>query len=89
MKGEASSTVGRVSDRELMLLGAVLYWAEGTKDKPYDRRERVAFINSDADVIVMFLRWLDVMHVPDEHRRYRISIHESADVTLPIITGAT
>lgn len=79
-KAAAARLVGRVSDRELMLSGAVLYWAEGAKDKVYDRREDVAFINSDPAVIVMFQRWLDVMEVPCDHRTYRLSIHESADI---------
>ena len=30
----ARAQVGEVSERELLLLGAVLYWAEGSKDKP-------------------------------------------------------
>jgi len=42
----------------VLLIGAALYWAEGSKDKPYARRERVQFINSDPDVIGFFLRWL-------------------------------
>ena len=69
-----------MTDRELILLGAALYWAEGAKDKPYDRREKVALINSDPKVIILFQRWLDLMAVPEENRRYRLSIHESADV---------
>jgi transposase-like protein len=80
VKQAARDLVGAVSDRELMLLGAVLYWAEGAKDKAYDRREHVALINSDVQVIRLFQRWLDLMGVPEEDRRYRLSIHESADV---------
>jgi predicted transcriptional regulator len=80
VKREARSLVGELSDRELMLAGAVLYWAEGAKDKPYARRERVSLINSDPQVIVLFQRWLDLMNVPGDDRRYRLSIHESADL---------
>lgn len=80
VKSSAFAAVGDVSDRELLLLGAVLYWAEGSKDKAYDRRELVAFVNSDERVIVMFLRWLDLMSVPRENRTYRVAIHESADL---------
>lgn len=80
VKASAEALVGRISDRELLLLGAVLYWAEGAKDKPYSRRECVKFINSDPDVINVFLRWLDLVRAPEENRRFRISIHESADL---------
>jgi hypothetical protein len=79
-KAAAFAEVGSISDRELMLLGVALYWAEGAKDKPYSRRESIDFVNSDAGMICLFLKWLDVMGVEHGRRRYRISIHESADV---------
>ena len=33
-KVAAFAEIGRVSDRELMLLGVALYWVEGARDKP-------------------------------------------------------
>ena len=80
VKDSARGLVGHLSERELLLLGAVLYWAEGSKDKPYDRREQLGFINSDPDVMRVFLRWLDLMGAAEPDRRYRLSIHESADI---------
>lgn len=79
-KAAAFTEVGSISDRELMLLGVALYWAEGVKDKPYSRREYITFINSDPGMIRLFLAWLDLMRVEHARRRYRVSIHESADV---------
>lgn len=79
-KLEAATEFGDLSARELFVTGVALYWAEGTKDKPYARREQVIFVNSDARVIEVFERWLDLMEVPKEDRGYRVSIHESADV---------
>lgn len=70
-----------MSDRELFLLGVGLYWAEGTKDKPYDRRENVTFVNSDPGMIEVFLAWLDLLEVERERLRYAVMIHENADVT--------
>jgi hypothetical protein len=63
-----------------MLVGAALYWAEGSKDKPWSRRENVVLINSDATVLLLFLRWLDLMGVSEDCRGYRVSIHETADL---------
>ena len=57
-----------------------MYWAEGSKDKPYARRERVQFINSDPDVIGFFLRWLDGLGVERRRLRFCLSIHETADI---------
>ncbi len=79
-KAAAASEIGTLSARELFLAGVALYWAEGTKDKPYARRERVAFVNSDPDVIRLFLAWLALLGVEREHIRYHVMIHESADV---------
>jgi transposase-like protein len=80
VKAAAEQVVGQLSARELLLLGVILYWAEGSKDKPYDRREFVALINRDVSLINLFLRWLDLLSVPEEDRRYRLSIHETADL---------
>jgi hypothetical protein len=80
-KAAARAEVGAMTDRELFLTGVSLYWAEGTKDKPYDRRESVVFINSDPDVIRVYLAWLDLLGVKAGRLCYRVMIHESADVT--------
>ncbi|MFC7841326.1 hypothetical protein [Streptomyces sp. NPDC057382] len=79
-KEAARRAVGLLSPRELFLLGVGLYWAEGTKDKPYDRRENVCFVNSDPGMIRIFLAWLDLLGVERERVRYTVMIHENADV---------
>ncbi|KUN22259.1 hypothetical protein AQJ11_27225 [Streptomyces corchorusii] len=79
-KEEAERSVGGMSTRELFLLGVGLYWAEGTKDKPYDRRENVIFVNSDPGMIRVFLAWLDLLKVERERLRFTVMIHENADV---------
>lgn len=79
-KAAAFAQIGDISDRELMMLGVALYWAEGAKDKPYSRRECIVFINSDAGMVRLFLRWLDLLGVEEVRRQYRVSIHETADV---------
>jgi transcriptional regulator with XRE-family HTH domain len=76
----AAQEVGRMTDRELFLVGVGLYWAEGTKAKPPRRCERVTFINSDPDMITLYLAWLDLLGVERGRLRFAVSIHESADV---------
>lgn len=80
IKHSASRPLGSLTERELFLIGVGLYWAEGQKSKPYDRRERVIFVNSDPGVIQIFLAWLDLLNVERRHLRFRVMIHESADV---------
>ncbi|RCH65845.1 hypothetical protein DT019_25700 [Streptomyces sp. SDr-06] len=79
-KQYAAADIGTLTDRELFLFGVGLYWAEGTKDKPHARRERVTFVNSDPDVITVFLSWLHLVGVEPRHLKFRLMIHESADV---------
>ncbi|MEU5091890.1 hypothetical protein [Streptomyces sp. NPDC021356] len=79
-KQTAAAAVGELSERELFLLGVGLYWAEGTKDKPHARRESVEFVNSDSEMIRVFLAWLDLLGVHRDRLHCRVMIHETADV---------
>ncbi|MGW2846898.1 hypothetical protein [Streptomyces sp. NPDC001274] len=79
-KADAEREIGAMTDRELFFAGVALYWAEGTKDKPYDRREGVTFVNSDPDVIRVYLAWLRLLEVRPDRLCHRVMIHESADV---------
>jgi transcriptional regulator with XRE-family HTH domain len=79
-RAEAAGQIDGLSDRDLLIAGVTLYWAEGTKNKPYARRETVELINSDPDVVRLFLRWLALVEVTPDRLRCRLSIHESADI---------
>ncbi|MFE3183478.1 hypothetical protein ACFXKR_21845 [Streptomyces violascens] len=79
-KRDAANEIGTLTDRELFLIGVGLYWAEGTKDKPHARRERVAFVNSDPDMIQLFLAWLRLLGVEADRLTFHVMIHESANV---------
>jgi transcriptional regulator with XRE-family HTH domain len=82
-KEAAKQAIGELSPRELFAAGVVLYWAEGAKDKAHSRqrRENLQFINSDPNVIRFYLRWLEALGVERDRLRFRVYIHESADVT--------
>ncbi|MFE6104571.1 hypothetical protein ACFVQ4_32060 [Streptomyces laurentii] len=79
-KERAAAEVGSLSPRELFLIGVGLYWAEGTKDKPYARREDVLFVNSDPGMIRVYLAWLGLLGVTPARIRYRVMIHATADI---------
>ncbi|MFD7687127.1 hypothetical protein [Streptomyces sp. NPDC059781] len=76
----ARQEIGALTDRELFMTGVALYWAEGSKSKPYDRRERAVFVNSDAGVIRVYLAWLDLLGIDRRRLTFRVLIHESADI---------
>jgi predicted transcriptional regulator len=76
----ATAEINALSDREIIIAGAIAYWCEGAKNKPYRRHDRVNFINSDPVMIKFFLRFLDVAGIPQDQVTFRVYVHESADV---------
>jgi hypothetical protein len=76
----AAAEVGALSVPDLLLLGAVAYWCEGAKSKPWRPNDcRVVFVNSDPVLLALFLRFLGTQGVRPEDVDYRVAIHESAD----------
>jgi hypothetical protein len=77
----AGAEIGEITDRELLIAGAIAYWCEGTKSKPYRRSsDRVIFTNSDPGLVRFFLRFLGVIGVQRTDLAFRVQIHENADV---------
>ncbi|GHF64174.1 hypothetical protein GCM10010218_52060 [Streptomyces mashuensis] len=80
VKRAATAEIGAMTDRDLFIAGVALYWAEGTKSKPHRPSERATFINSDPDVIYLYLRWLALLGVKPERLRFHVMVHENANV---------
>jgi hypothetical protein len=76
----ARTTIGALGDRELFFMGLALYWAEGSKDKPWKRHGRVRLTNSDVDLIRIYLAWLELLGIARGELSFSLSIHESHDV---------
>lgn len=79
VRSEAAAAVGELTDHELMLVGAAIYWCEGAKSKPWRRLDRIVFTNSDPMLLEIFLRFLESQGRERALLSYRVSIHESAD----------
>jgi hypothetical protein len=75
----AAAEIGGLSDREILIAGAIAYWCEGAKAKPARHIDRVIFINSDAGLIMFFLRFLSAAGVSPDDLVLRVYIHENAD----------
>ena len=80
-RAAATAEIGSLSQRELLIAGAIAYWCEGAKNKPYHRHDRVTFTNSDPALITLFLRFLEAAGADRNMIIYRVYIHETADVT--------
>ncbi len=59
----AAAEIGGLSEREILIAGAIAYWCEGAKNKPHRRSEQISFINSDPRLIMFFLTFLAVAGV--------------------------
>ncbi len=77
IKSAARKEIGKISKRELWLLGVALYWAEGSKER--QKSTRVQFSNSDPRMIKLFLQWLKrCCNVSDDKIIFAIYLHETA-----------
>jgi len=64
--------INKLSKRELFLIGAALYWAEGGKNQ-----RRVVFINSDSKMILLWIKWVtECLNIPKERLICRVEINE-------------
>lgn len=74
----AMSEVKPLNMSDLWLIGIILYWAEGAKQKEYHPSQRVAFSNSDPTMLVVFLRWLgECLYIKTDDILFEIYIHET------------
>ncbi len=76
---EAFKDIRQISQRELWLMGIMLYWAEGSKEKPERPGSGVKFTNSDPHMIKLFLKWLkEICDIKKEEIGFEIFIHENS-----------
>lgn len=77
IKDKARKEIGKLSKRELWLIGVALYWAEGSKEKEA-RSSQAVFSNSDSDMIQLYLRWLlEIIKLSEEKIYFVIYLHEN------------
>lgn len=66
--------IGQLSSRELLLVGAALYWAEGYKKSNWN----LVFCNSDPLMIVLIMKFfLKICEVPMDKIKGQIQIHRN------------
>lgn len=78
IKSASRSEIGTLSERERWLIGAALYWGEGSKEKAYRPGTGLVFNNSDPVMTRFYVRWLiQVLKVPQEKIHFSLYIHET------------
>lgn len=71
--------IGSISKRELWLMGVMLYWAEGTKQKEHNVSQPLAFTNSDPAMVRLFIRWLSqVWNIKRGQFKVELYVHLNA-----------
>jgi len=93
----AKRKIPNLNKRDILIIGAVLYWAEGYKRlKIKDGKERmdhtISFVNSDAEMVSVFVRFLrEILLIPTERIRLsmRLYAHINEGEALRYWTQAT
>jgi transcriptional regulator with XRE-family HTH domain len=72
----ARDDIPKLGAKELLILGSMAYWAEGSKTKD----SIVKFTNTEPELILLVLRWLkEICGVPEYKLRFHIRIHPGED----------
>ncbi len=78
IKNKAKREIGKLSDRELWLVGIALYWAEGHKEKEHGNLIKLG--NSDPNLINIFLKWLQrICKINRKDIHFRIYLHKTSE----------
>lgn len=73
LKQEGMSEVGKLSKRELLLVGISLYWAEG-----YKKDSQVGLGSSDPKMMQLYVKWLcDCFDYTVDDLMFRVTANES------------
>lgn len=79
---QAYTEIKNLGLNDLKLIGIILYWAEGSKQKEHNPSKEVIFSNSDPDMIRVFLKWLKkCLDIEDEKIVFEIYIHRTYQKT--------
>ncbi len=77
---EGQVVVASLSKRDLLLIGAALYWGEGTKAERKGETPQLVFTNSDPAMVKVFISFLKgILLVPLEKIRSGIHIYPNTD----------
>ena len=83
---KALKDIQHVSKRELWLIGIILYWAEGTKEKNFHPGSSINFNNSDPRMIKVFIKWLlESCKIYKDRINFEIYIHENSKNNVEVV----
>ncbi|MFA6076974.1 MAG: helix-turn-helix domain-containing protein [Candidatus Paceibacterota bacterium] len=68
--------IGKISEREFLIAGLFLYWAEGSKTKTFS----TALTNTNPKMLILFIRWLKFFGVP--RSKLKVHLHLYSDMNI-------
>jgi len=75
LKSHGISEVGKVSKRDLWMIGLGLWISEGSKTM-----EQIRLVNSDPRVVILFIRWLrEICELQDENITIAMHLYPDSD----------
>lgn len=100
IRNEGKQFIPKLTKNDLIVVGAVLYWAEGYK-RPLIRNGKeitahvISFVNSDPDMVRIFIRFLiEVLHVSRDSIKFSMRLYAHINEREALnywvgVTGAT
>jgi hypothetical protein len=78
IRNDAINEVGKISKKEMLMLGAMLYWGEGSKQSDRNVSQPVEFVNSDFRMCNFFIKWItEIVGVDINNLVFRVYINET------------
>jgi len=79
--------IGKLSKRELWLIGIALHWAEGSKQNARSPSTGIVFGNSDPKMIQVFIFWLKSFGITLDEMVFSLYVHTSRKVEVESFKG--
>lgn len=77
----AKKEINILTKRELLLVGAALYWGEGTKSIRSGGSNGIAIANSDPLLVAIFMRFVrEIFGTSEDRIRAGIQVHDNVDI---------
>jgi len=75
---KSKNEIKRIDQDSFKIIGSVLYWCEGAKQKENNVSQGVVFSNSDPKMIKLFIKWLhECLDISNDDIATEIYIHET------------
>ncbi len=76
-----SNKIRNISDREFLIAGLFLYWAEGLKTKSFS----IGLTNTNPVMLILFIRWLEFFDVSKSKLKIHLHLYSDMNIKKQII----